>query len=41
MTRMTFLYADTPRPGPNWLKFGLQMTLTVAVLAFCVVVLGR
>jgi hypothetical protein len=41
MTRMTFLYAETPRRGPNWLKFALQMTLTVAVLAFCVVMLGR
>jgi len=41
MTRLTFTYADAPRRGPNWLKFALQMTLTLAVLAFCVLVLGR
>jgi hypothetical protein len=41
MTRMPFLYVETPPRRPNWMKFALQMTLTVAVLTFCVVVLGR
>jgi len=41
MTRMPFSYVEAKPPGPNWMKFALQMTLTLAVLTFCVVVLGR
>jgi hypothetical protein len=41
MTRMPFSYVQPTQRRPNWMRFALQMTLTLAVLAFCVVVLGR
>ena len=39
MNRMQFLYEEAPPPKANWAKFGLQITLTVAVLTFCAVLL--